>query len=133
MYFVHNGSTAVGMDAKQRPKIAAMNNSRMPSREKNPAGRRRSVLRHVVHVGTARRKIVSVRPMLKKRVTRVSWSSILQSVEPQLQQKVFGNPSWGLSTCIDRPLGCFHFIVGITNSADPFPSGQRLVTVFRRV
>src|SRR5687767_6117484 len=81
-------------------KIAARLDSSTPSREKNPAGRRRSVLLQRAHTGTDSLNVVSVPPMLKKCVTRVLWVSIAQSVTPQLQQNDWGNPSCGLSISI---------------------------------
>src|SRR5882672_5925567 len=65
---------------------------------KNPDGRRRVVRRQAAHTGTGRLNVDFDPPTRKKRVTRVSCISFVQSAAPQLQQNGAGKFSAGAVT-----------------------------------
>src|SRR5690242_21114551 len=96
---IHSGQLGEpsSISARNHALTSRPNTSR---RLKNPAGRRRVVLRQAAHTGTDRWNVVSVPRMPKKRVTRVPCTSFTQLVSPQLQQKPVGNSNAGLWTSI---------------------------------
>src|SRR3954469_14826947 len=76
----------------------AMHSASTSMREKNPCGRRRVLRRQRSQIGTGRWNVVSVPPMPKYRVTRVSCTSLTQLRSPQLQQNDDGKLSGGPPT-----------------------------------
>jgi len=72
MYPIHSGNATGVTNVKLSPKSKQVTSASTPRREKKPAGLRFVVLRQLAHTGTDSLNVVSVRPILKKRVTRVS-------------------------------------------------------------